>query len=540
MATVGLLPEMMVTRVYDALLASSIAIESLLSAMPAPIRGGLSHAPEPQQRLAQALMSLNNHRTSDEPPPLLTFLEWASRKAGVRIEGAVFREALSLLEEGVTAEQAPEVVRQRRPWYLSIVKRLYRQQGFSELDASESVSPVFVGFSEMRARVVGIAVGELHRTMAVVQDHVRFMKHGAFSVEGHIIFPETAPTLDEEKVILDAGLLPIRLEALQRRVERHVRMKVAPSASGVTSRQTAWNVERCKKLGELKTLERLRDSTAERLADLVNEVRADRARHVLVRATSDGLLAIASCALLTAWNEIHQAHQGPWPLYLSLEHPFPIDLDDLLDRVLSEQRVTSERTVADSLFSDEESIPVVCCGATVGLGDVQDILHPILVRKRCCIVLASESGSRNMGALLRSRFSFAEVSFPADFAPETRHVVEQPSEMKAMRQEDPIRAPGPIWQVTSVTALWVHPDCEVLVRLMKCYSSPGELRAVAARIGFDVSRVTFHLDLDRAARELVERAFNSDHLHAVIEAMRDDPIIRKWSDDVGALLEREP
>ena len=86
----------------------------------------------------------------------------------------------------------------------------------------------------MRARVVGIAVGDPYLILAAVRDHVRFVEGVAFRVEGHIVFPEASPTIDEERAVLDAGLLPIRLEDLRRRAERYVRVRVAPSASGIT------------------------------------------------------------------------------------------------------------------------------------------------------------------------------------------------------------------------------------------------------------------------------------------------------------------
>lgn len=539
MATVGLLPETMVTRIFDAVLASSIEIDALLPLLPEQIHGSLQHAREPQQRLAQALLSLNKHRTSDERPPIRTFLEWAARMTGPRPQGAVFREALSLLEEGMTTEQMPEAVRQRRPWYLGIVKRLYQQQGFAELPAGESVSPVFVAYQDMRARVVGIAVGDPYRILAAVLDHVRFMKHGAFRVEGHIIFPEGAPTIDEERAVLDVGLLPMRLEDLRRRAERCVRMRVAPSASGVTARQTAWTVERCKARCEMDTLGQLRDSTAERLRDLINEVRADRIHHVLVRASRTGLLGIASCALLTAWNEVIQAAQGKWPLYLVLERPFPVDLDDLLDRALSEQRVTTDRTVADSLFSDEDSVPVVCCGENVALSDTYHILHPLLDRKPHCIVLASEPGSRDMGPLFRAGVMFETVvSFPGDFEP-LRRPVTTPDGPEGEKGEDgSLGSPGPLWTVGSAAALWTHPDSTVLVGIMKHYPSSAQLRSLAMSAGFDVSLVAFHQELERVAHDLVERAFSSDQLREIIKAMCDDPLIRHWKSEVLALLRR--
>jgi hypothetical protein len=420
MATVGLLPEMMVTRVFDAILASSLELDSLLYVLPETIRASLPEARAPQQRLVQVLWCLNTYRTSDEHPPLRRFLEWATRMCGPRIEADVLREAVSMLDDGTTAEQGPEAARQRRPWYLSMAKRLYRQQGFADIESSEATFPVFVGWSDMRARVVGVTVGDLHRTIGAVQDHVRFVRLGAFSVEGHVVFPEMGPSFDEERAVIDAGLLPMRLDDLRRRAERYVRLRVAPPTDGVIARQTAWAVERCKAMGQADALELLRDRTTSRLTELVNDVRAARPCHWIILAPNLGLRAIAGSSLLTAWNEIHRKLGGRWPLYLPLERPFPFDSDELLDSVLSAQRVTSDRTVADSLLSDDESVPVFCCGADVALSHVQHLIQPILARKQRYVILTSESGWQSTPKFLGSSASSRKISsFPVDFEPDS-------------------------------------------------------------------------------------------------------------------------
>ena len=418
MATVGLLPDLMVTRVFDALLASRVELESLLYVLPENIRASLPDARAPQQRLVQVLMCLNTYRTSAEHPPLRSFLDWAARMCGPRLEGDVLREAVSMLDDGMTVDHSPAAARQRRPWYLSMAKRLYRQQGFADIESPESTFPVFVGWSDMRARVVGVTVGDLHRTIMAVQDHVRFVRLGAFSVEGHVVFPEASPSSNEERTVVDAGLVPMRLDDLRRRAERYVRSKMAPPTDGVIARQTAWAVERCKSTGDTEALESLRDRTADGLAGLIHDVRSDRLGQALILASTIRLRAIAGSSLLTAWNEIHRQHRGRWPLYLPLERPLPIDADDLLDGVLSEQRVTSDRTVADSLLSDDESVPVICCGADVALSEVQYLLQPILRRKHRGIILASEEGPEATTSFFGSNLSSTKVfCFPADFEP---------------------------------------------------------------------------------------------------------------------------
>lgn len=536
MATAGLLPDMMRTRVYEAVLAASMSVDELLSTLPEEIRRSVPPELEPQQRLAKVLLSLNNVRAPEESLPLVVFLQRAARLCGSNRHAAIFREAISLIEDGTTTEQVPENVLVRRPWYLGLVKLLYQKLGFTELPDGASTSPVFVTCQDMRARVVGIAVGDPSRVVTAVQEQVQFMAQAAFRVEGHIVFPEREPSPEEEQRVLDAGLSPRRLQDLQRKAERYVRQKHAPTPSGTTARQTAWRVERCKAAGMMGTLALLRDRTAERLRDLIADLGADRARHVLVRTSRPGLLGIASCALLTAWNEIIDAGSGEWPLHLPLEEPFPIDLDDLLDRALSEQRVTSERAVADSLFSDEDSVPVVCFGEEAALSEAHDILHPILTRKRRCVVLASEAGSRTAGVLFRSRFAFDTIlRFPQDFEPPERTSL-LPLSDQASEEDSLDGSPCSLWDARDLSDLRAHPDCARLVTLMRRYPSPAHLRTVAQSVGFDVSLVAFHNELERVVNDLVERAFNSDHLRDIVKAMRDDPALRHWRRDASRLL----
>jgi hypothetical protein len=392
METAGHLPEDLLKSVYRAVQSCTIEVEELLDAVPAAFRAQIPSATTPAIRLMRTLSYLNELRTADDRPPLSSFLEWLIVMLGPRTEVAVLESAVAFMGDPATIEAITDAERRNRAVYVGLVKRLYQQLGF-EIDLGDKTSPVFVGWCDTHARVVGVVVGDLARILRAVNEQMGIASLAIAQVDGYVVFPDEERWTREQEVVFEAGLTPVKLPELRRQKERSDRRRASPAIDGLISRQVAWTVEVCQALSTSKIFERLRESTSLRLAEIVREIRDGHLAYGVIRVSTRADLPIAWSALLTTWGECVRREGGPWPFHLVVQDPCPLDTDELLEQVLQEQRVPLTPSIARSLLWDEQSVPVISCAAGVGSTEVRRIVRALLARKGRGVLLVPEDGA---------------------------------------------------------------------------------------------------------------------------------------------------
>ena len=194
--------------------------DAVLSALDARIQAMLPRAQAQNPQILLDLHRLNDMEDEEGTPLLRRWLRSAFTLTNGRPEARVFLDALALIDDGPTVEQAgtePGILQ----FLLERVKAFFRLFGYQLFSGEHDRSPVFLvwdGDATGRAHmaVIGVAEEPIDGVIEIARRWVTSYRSREPSVRGHVVL--VTPTPDATAKVRQAGLEPLAYSALWRGV----------------------------------------------------------------------------------------------------------------------------------------------------------------------------------------------------------------------------------------------------------------------------------------------------------------------------------